>query len=230
MAGGHYVCLEVWDSGPGMPADVQPKIFEPFFTTKFTGRGLGLAAVLGIIRGHHGAITVQSTPGEGAVFRICLPISNETVEIGAHDRENTGVLILNGEPQKRPRAVLLVDDEPIVRDVAEKVFKMDDIKVFAAASGEKALELFKQNHEEIGCLVLDLTMPGLSGMDTLRAIRNLAPDIPAVMISGYSQDQVLDDFSEGPPSAFIQKPFDPDLLLDTVNNYLEKAGEPVGLS
>ncbi len=204
LAPGRYVSLEVTDDGPGMDADTVDRIFEPFFTTKFTGRGLGLAAVLGVVRGHHGALSVESTPGHGTVFRILFAPSAPQASAGAPAAT---------PPERRPATVLLVDDEEVVRDMVGEVLEHEGFEVLRAEDGSRGVALFREKRDRIDVVLLDLSMPGLSGEETFRRLREIVPDVRVILSSGYDQDEARGRFGAGRPAGFIQKPYRPELLV-----------------
>ncbi|HJV21911.1 MAG TPA: response regulator [Holophagaceae bacterium] len=192
--------LEVVDQGAGMEPETLDRIFDPFFTTKFTGRGLGLSAVLGIVRGHRGAIQVKSTLGKGTTFRLLFPLSerhaeNTTLEPAAADLHGEGL-------------VLVVDDEPQVRQVAKAALDHAGFEVLEAEDGLRALELFQLHRERIRAVLLDLTMPHMDGHEVKRRLRALDAEVPIVLTSGYSASEAEED-SRGPRDRFIQKPYRP---------------------
>ncbi len=199
---GSYVLIEIADEGRGMDTGIVERMFEPYFTTMFSGRGLGLAASLWFVHGHGGALRVASAPGAGTTMSVLLPAS-------AHER---APLVSAAAAPAGAGTVLVVDDEQIVLDVAEKGLAVGGYTVLTANSGDTALECFALHRDEIVCVLLDLTMPGRSGDDVLRALRAIDPHIRVVLSSGYSPDAV-------DPSAaveFLQKPYTLAELLQIV--------------
>ena len=201
---GDYVLLEVRDDGPGIDADTSARIFEPFFSTKFTGRGLGLAAVLGVVRGHRGALSVESSPGRGTVFRILFAPSTHVsgLETPAEAR-----------PSRRGLTLLLIDDEEVVRDMVAEVLGHEGMHVLCAADGARGVTLFAQRRAEIDVVLLDLSMPGLSGEETFRRLCEIDPGVCVILSSGYDHVEAMRRFGEGGPAGFIQKPYQPVELL-----------------
>lgn len=195
---GNFVFLEVSDTGSGMEPDVLKRIFDPFFTTKFTGRGLGLAAVLGIVRGHHGALTVTSTLGSGTCFRVMLPASDKIAESDAAPELP--------EQWRGSGTVLVVDDEDTVRHVAMRLLGYLGFETVAAADGREAMKLLP-SLGELQFVFLDLTMPHMDGQQTLREMRKLRPDLRVLIMSGFSTEDVATRFQNDRFVDFIQKPF-----------------------
>jgi PAS domain S-box-containing protein len=211
---GPYVCLEVIDAGSGMADEIQTRMFEPFFTTKFIGRGLGLAATLGIVRGHLGTIQVASRAGSGTTVRVLFPLA-----IG---RASDGVPPPPVEAWTGTGRLLVVDDEDAVRRVATKMFTGAGFEVLTAGDGDAAVGLLRADTREIRAVLLDLSMPA-PGLETLAAIQRTRPGVPVLVMSGYTEQDVSRAFPEQPWAGFIQKPFALSDLLRAVRRVLEPA-------
>ena len=197
---GPSALLEVRDDGEGMDEEVRRHLFDPFFTTKAAGHGLGMATVLGIVRAHGGAIDIESAPGVGTLVRVRLPL----VEAPESPRE-AEVSALPAASCAAARVVLVVDDEAGVRRVVRAALESSGCRVIEAADGEQAIEMLARAPADIAAVLLDMTMPRLSGAETLRRMRELAPGLPVLLMSGYSE-QAFSDTSAG-STAFLHKPF-----------------------
>jgi PAS domain S-box-containing protein len=200
LLAGPYVELRVQDNGSGMDGRTLTRLFEPFFTTKFTGRGLGLAAVQGIVRSHGGAIHVRSAVGAGTTFSLIMPPSAMPA---ASEPANLGSSSL--EPGKG--SVLVVDDEAPIRTLAKRLLERQGFHVITAADGQDGVDLLRANADQVVCVLLDLTMPRLAGAEALAAMRQISPAVPVVVMSGYSAEVVSQQFAEVAALRCLQKPF-----------------------
>lgn len=196
---GEYVFVRVTDTGAGMDRDTLARVFDPFFTTKFTGRGLGLAAVLGIVRGHHGAIRVTSTRGKGTTFQLLLPASPST-------RAGASPAPVAGPGARFSGRAMVVDDEAPVRNVAARMLERLGLEVATAADGDDALTLLDTTgHFDL--LLIDMTMPRVSGEELLAAVRRRGSTVPVIVMSGYSEQDAAARFQGERATRFLQKPF-----------------------
>jgi PAS domain S-box-containing protein len=213
LTDGLYVYLEIVDSGCGMDRETLGKLFDPFFTTKFTGRGLGMAAVLGIVRGHKGAIKVYSELGKGTSFKILLPASGKTADLLNGDS--------NSDDWQGGGTVLLVDDEETIRGIGTEMLKELGFTTITAVDGQEAVEAFRAN-PDIAFVILDLTMPHLDGEHCFRELRQLDPNVNVIMSSGYNEHEVFQKFIGEELSGFLQKPYKLSALKEAIRK-LEKA-------
>ena len=214
---GMYVFIEVADSGVGMDAETRTRIFDPFFTTKFTGRGLGLAAVLGIVRGHRGAIKVYSELGRGTTFKVLFPASQRA---GVREPGSAVRGIYEGKG-----TVLLVDDDESVRAVGRKMLERIGFSVVTAADGSEAIARFRERADDIICAIVDLTMPHVDGAETFRELRRMRPGVRVILSSGYNEQDVTQRFVGKGLAGFIQKPYQLSTLVAVLKEVLEKGRE-----
>ena len=211
LAAGRYVTLTVRDDGSGMDEDTLGQIFDPFFTTKFTGRGLGLPAVLGIMRGHRGGIQVDSRAGAGSAFTLYFPASDRPavfgVEAAAPATQVSGV-------------ILVIDDEEPVRVAVTDILELEGLSVISAPNGQEGAALYRQRMNEVRLVILDLSMPGWSGGESFREMRAANPAVRVVLSSGYSESEATRRFVGYGLAGFIQKPYDATTLIREVRRHL----------
>ena len=218
IAPGTYVYLEVHDTGCGMDEATKMRIFDPFFTTKFTGRGLGLAAVLGIVRGHKGAMKVYSSPGKGTTFKVFFPASN-----GAAVRPAPEVMSFRGEG-----LALVVDDDQGVREAASRLLEYFGFRVLQAVDGRHGAEEFRKHASEVVVVILDMTMPEMNGEETFREIRRVRADVPVILTSGYNEIEATRRFTAKGLAGFLQKPFTPKELTQKLSLALKPGSRGSG--
>ncbi len=214
---GAYASLTVCDNGSGMDAETQNRIFEPFFTTKATGHGLGLAAVVGIMRGHSGEIIVHSTLGSGTEVQLLFPLverqaGKETLSLNVPTQVNNAGAY-----------VLAIDDEPYILDVIEDALMLIEQPVLLAQGGKQGIQLFEENRHRIGLVVLDLSMPDMDGSDVFVKLREIQPDIPVILCSGYSELEATRKFVGQGLAGFLQKPFELNRLMTMVSEFSKQA-------
>ena len=221
-----YACMEVTDTGCGIEDKDIEKLFDPFYSTKFTGRGMGLAVVLGLANSHKGVITVDSKPGKGSTFRLFFPASEEALLQPQKVETKYDALISKVSPGKMEEGgtVLVVEDEEPLRKMVAIMLERLGFSVLEAKDGIDALELFGQHQSEIKLVISDLTMPRMNGWETLNALRKLQPDIPVILASGYDLGHVMSGVHPELPQAFLGKPYNLKALSDAIKQALEKKG------
>jgi signal transduction histidine kinase/ActR/RegA family two-component response regulator len=199
LSPGTYVALEVSDTGCGMNAEVQGRIFEPFFTTKVTGRGLGLSATLGILKGHRAGIRIYSEAERGTTFRLLFPAGTACAgEEAPHEAARV---------PRQAGTVLLVDDEQMIRESAGAALESLGFKVMMAVDGLDAVEVFTRAKDSIDLVLMDLTMPHMDGREAFQHLRRIRPGIPVILSSGYNEQESIQEFPGAGLAGFLQKPY-----------------------
>jgi PAS domain S-box-containing protein len=209
---GKYIALEVSDNGSGMDAATQERIFEPFFTTKFTGRGLGLSAVLGIVGSYHGALSVESQVGVGTKFRVLLPVTVKAPAAPppspARDLRGSGT-------------VLIADDEPLVRSLARSTLERSGYSVLVAGDAMEAVEIMQKSGKDIGAIILDVTMPGMTAEEAFQRLKGIRPDVPVVLSTGHSETETAIRFAGAGLAGFLQKPYTASQLAEKIRTAMQ---------
>lgn len=204
------------DTGCGIPEETLDHIFDPFYSTKFTGRGLGLAVAMSLVRAWSGMIHVNSEVNGGSCFRVFLPLAEDVLP-------PQPARMTKQEIFKAEGTVLLVDDDASLRMVVEAVLKNLGCTVFVAKNGSEAVTLFHEHQDSIDCLLTDLSMPDMDGWETLAALRKIKPDLPAILSSGYDESRVMNCDYKELPQAFLHKPYTKDDLKKILNRLLGDA-------
>ena len=206
---GHYVWLEVYDTGCGMDDETLDRLFEPFFSTKFTGRGLGMAAVQGIMQGHKGAIFVDSVIGQGTCVQVLFPALQHSVaeapqaklhSIGQNFTMLEALRAMDG-------AILAVDDEPMLLKVCEEFITRLDFGFYSASDGREAIDVYQAHADEICCIIMDVSMPTMDGISAFQELIQINPDVKVIMSSGFNAEEIFDQFNEVSPDGFVHKPY-----------------------
>jgi CheY-like chemotaxis protein len=214
IAEGDYVALEVSDNGCGMEAETLAKIFDPFFSTKFTGRGLGLAAVLGIMRGHRGVLKVYSELGRGTTFKLLFPCASGPAE-------SVGPVAAARSTWRGRGRVLVVDDEETIRSTAARMLRVLGFETEFAVHGLAAVEVLRANPGAYVLVLLDLTMPVMDGEQAFTELRRLQPDVRVVLMSGFNRQEAVARFTGKGLASFLQKPFSMEALTEVMQAVTE---------
>jgi signal transduction histidine kinase/CheY-like chemotaxis protein len=211
-----YACLEVSDNGCGMDDETKKRLFEPFFTTKLTGRGLGMSAVLGIIKSFDGALQFTSSPGVGTTFKIFFPLSGASASVEPASRAGLFPMA------KGNGAILLVDDEEGLRLIGSALLNAMGFSTITASNGREALDIFRLRGSEINLLLLDLIMPEMGGLETYHSLREVAPVVPIVFCSGYNVEEVSGIVEMDAYAGVVKKPYNPDQLREVLSKLMER--------
>ena len=214
---GDWILLEVGDTGCGMTDDVVARIYDPFFTMKFAGRGLGLAVVQGIVRGHGGAIDVTSAPGQGTTFRILLPSTTHA----AASPETIKEPAPRGETTTAAGTIFFVEDEASLQVPVSSVLRRNGYRVIEASDGVTAVELFRVNQSRIDVVLLDMTLPGKSGPEVYSQLQEIQPDVKVIFTTAYSQQAALNEMVGREGWGFIRKPYQLSDLLNLLQRVLQ---------
>ncbi len=218
LPAGVYASLQVSDTGHGMRPEILARIFDPFFTTKFTGRGLGLAAVLGIVRGHHGGVRIESTKGKGTLFEIVFPIVQSPTVPGVQGTKNASLIDGSG------RTILVIDDEPSILELLTDVLTEAKFTVLSAMNPIEGIELYRRRQRDIAMVILDYSMPGMDGRVAFEELRKISKSIPVLLCSGYTEEEMKSAFGDIRPNSFIKKPYRPIELLERVASIIPAKG------
>jgi PAS domain S-box-containing protein len=213
---GFYNFIEVSDTGCGMDKEIQQKMFDPFFTTKFTGRGLGMAATLGIIRGHNGAIKIYSEKNKGTTIKVLFPCSEEPVEESNTCRKDSLLI----DQWQGEGTILVVDDEESILAIAKKTLLRKGFSVLTAEDGREGLKVFSEDPDKIDLVILDITMPHMSGEETFSEMRKVKKDVQVLLSSGYNEKEATGTFAGKGLAGFIQKPYKPSELIQKLYDLL----------
>jgi len=214
MTEGDYVFIEISDNGHGMDERTLAQIFDPFFTTKFTGRGLGLAAVLGIVHGHKGGLKVYSESGRGSTFKVLFPCV-------AGPAQNLSPPVAQSDHWRGTGTILVMDDEETVRAVAARMLENLGFQVVLAVDGREGLALFQAEPERFAAVLLDLTMPHMDGVEAFRQMRSLRPQVKVLLMSGFNQQDAVERFTGKGLAGFVQKPFELETLTRELRRVIE---------
>lgn len=216
LSAGRYIYITLSDSGCGMDETTVQQIFDPFFSTKSSGQGLGLAAILGIMHGHRGALKVESRPGEGSTFQVFFPCSPSKTPV-------LGSAIYDGTIAPRIATIMVVDDDDTVRKVTQKILVTAGYGVITARDGIEAVSQLRENGDAIALVFLDMRMPRMGGAETFHEMRRLHPELPIIISSGYDPQEGAAQLAEQGPAVFLDKPYSPQDLIAKVSLLLDSA-------
>ncbi len=213
---GHYAFLQVTDTGSGISQNALARIFDPFFTTKFTGRGLGLAAVLGIIRGHNGGLRIESEEGKGATFEVVLPLVHYSDSSNVPLKQNT----VNVEG--KGISLLVIDDDPFVLELLKDILTEAHFTVFGIPDPIEGINFYREKSQEIEIVILDYSMPGMDGKTAFEELFRINKNVKVLLCSGYTEEETYSAFGTDKPAGFFQKPYKPEALLERVSQMILK--------
>ncbi len=220
LEAGRYVVVEVTDTGVGMSAETLSRIFDPFFTTKEKGRGLGLAAVSGIVRAHQGDLWVRSVVGQGTTFQLLLPVLQEADMVGDDVERPTAVFAPISTNHHKPSRVLVIDDEEPVLEAVTDILALSGVETLTAVSGQEGIDLYNQHRDDVAVILLDLSMPEMSGEDTFFILRQINAAVPIILSSGYDENEAKKRIADAGHADFLAKPYDVDILSAKLRVYV----------
>lgn len=220
LSEGVYVQVTIADNGPGMSAETIEKVFDPFFSTKKLGRGLGLSAVAGIVRGHQGAIWLDSNAGNGTIFSLLFPVGSEMMGIADEQPNASKHKKTAGPAFVSVRHVLVIDDQDTVCEAVTDILDLESIPVITALSGQAGIDIYRKRQADIGLVLLDLSMPGMNGHETYKELHKINPQVPVILSSGYDEEEVLRRFDDTGLVGFLKKPYNLSALIETVKQHM----------
>lgn len=220
LQGGRYAVVEVADTGVGMSAETLARIFDPFFTTKEKGRGLGLAAVSGIVRAHQGDLWVRSVLGQGTTFQLLLPILQEGGKVVDVEPPTAVSSTTASTNHQHPSRVLIIDDEEPVLEAVTDILALSGVEALTAVSGQQGIDLYKQHSKDIAVILLDLSMPEMTGEETFYLLRQINPNVPVILSSGYDEKEAKKRIADAGQADFLAKPYDVDILSAKLRGYV----------
>jgi CheY-like chemotaxis protein len=218
LPSGDYLRLQISDTGCGMSEETKARVFDPFFSTKFTGRGMGLAVVQGLVRDHGGGILLASAPGQGTRFEIFLPCLNQTTRTGP----DTVAQASREALRPASATVLIVEDEIILRNSLSRILRMRGHAVLEAGDGTTAIDLIRAHTGDLDAMLLDVTLPGISSREVFEEARHRRPDLKIILTSAYSREATSVSFAGLRIGHFIRKPFQLEDLLDLLKDDLTR--------